>query len=98
MIPGKLLKKAFDQGLLREMIGFVAQSMMGLEMAGLIHAWRTDLGLFSRRCFWLSVPVKCRGTASSSMFDTPLSELTCGSLWRCRVVRAKSEWGPGSPS
>jgi hypothetical protein len=72
MIPGKLLKKAFDQGLLREMIGFVAQSMMGLEMAGLIHARRTDLGLFSRRCFWLSVPVKRRGTASSSMFDTPL--------------------------
>jgi len=46
MIPGKLLKKAFDQGLLREMIGFVAQSMMGLEIAGLIHAWGTDLGLF----------------------------------------------------
>jgi hypothetical protein len=46
MIPGQLLKKASDQVLLREMIGFVAQSMMGLEMAGLIHAWRTDLGLF----------------------------------------------------
>jgi hypothetical protein len=57
MIPGQLLKKASDQVLLREMIGFVAQSMMGLEMAGLIHAWGTDLGLFSRRCFWLSVPV-----------------------------------------
>jgi hypothetical protein len=76
MIPGKLLKKASDQGLLREMIGFVAQSMMGLEMTGLIHAWRTDLGLFSRRCFWLSVPVNHRGTASASMFDTaPLSEV-----------------------
>jgi len=42
----KLLKKASDQGSLREMIGFVAQSMMGLEMAGLIHAWGTDLGIF----------------------------------------------------
>jgi hypothetical protein len=33
------MKKASYQGLLREMIGFVAQSMMGLQMAGLIHAW-----------------------------------------------------------
>jgi hypothetical protein len=46
MIPGKLLKKASDQGSLREMIGFVTQSMMGLEMAGMIHAWGTDLGIF----------------------------------------------------
>jgi hypothetical protein len=77
VIPGQLLKKASDQGLLREMIGFVAQSMMGLEMAGLIHAWRIDLGLSSRRCFWLSVPANHRGTARSSMFDTAqLSEVS----------------------
>jgi hypothetical protein len=79
MIPGKLLKKASDQGLLREMIGFVAQSLMGLEMASLIHTWRTDLELFSRRCFWLSVPVNHRGTARSSMFNIAVSEVIKGS-------------------
>ena len=46
MILGKLLKKASDQGSLREMIGFVAQSMTDLEMAGLIRARGTDLRIF----------------------------------------------------